>query len=97
MYALLLIPKQGIPSFMTLYTSREDFLATMKLRNTPDGWREASGPYRVILEIEKLSHIPQVLRRVQLVAPDQYDRCRTLLARWALIEGTGEMDPDKAN
>lgn len=90
MYALLLIPKQGIPSFMTLYTSREDFLATMKLRNTPDGWREASGPYRVILEIERVDHIPQVLRRVHLVAPDQYDRCRLLLARWAMVAESEE-------
>lgn len=85
MYALLLIPKQGVPGFMTMYDSREDFLATMQLRNTPDGWREAAGPYRVILEIASTDRIPQVLRRVKLVAPDQYDRCRRLLERWAMV------------
>ncbi len=90
MYALLLVPKVGIPGFMTLYNSREDFLATMKLRNTPDGWREAAGPYRVILEIQDIKHIPHVLRRVQLVAPDQYERCKTLLTRWAMIAESEE-------
>ncbi len=79
---------------MTLYTSRDDFLATMKLRNTPDGWREAAGPYRVILELQDLKHIPQVLRRVQLVAPDQYERCKMLLARWALVAETDETEAE---
>ena len=79
MYGILLIRPRGQPELITAARSRADFLAALKMRNTPHNWTRAVSDFTVAREVSGFHDARIALDEVRRNCPQYYLDCRFLL------------------
>lgn len=79
MYGILLIRLRGQPELVTVARSRADFLAALKMRDTPRNWRRAVCDFTVAREVAGFRDARIALDEVRRNCPQYYLDCRYLL------------------
>ncbi|HLI80610.1 MAG TPA: hypothetical protein VKV03_11545 [Candidatus Binataceae bacterium] len=82
MYGILLISPQAPPELITAARSRADFLAALKMRDTPHNWHRAVSDFTVAREVSGFYDARRALDEVRLHCPQHYLDCRFLLCRF---------------
>jgi hypothetical protein len=82
MYGILLISPQAPPELITAARSRADFLAALKMRDTPHNWDRAVSHFTVAREVSGFYDARRALDEVQRHCPQHYLDCRFLLCRF---------------
>jgi hypothetical protein len=82
MYGILLIGPQAPPELITAARSRADFLAALKMRDTPHNWHRAVSDFTVAREVSDFYDARHALDEVRRNCPQHYLDCRFLLRRF---------------
>ena len=82
MYGILLIGPQAPPELITAARSRAEFLAALKLRDTPYDWDRAVSNFTLAREVSGFYDARRALDDVRRSCPQHYLDCRFLLTRY---------------
>src|ERR1700733_10698495 len=82
MYGILLISPHAPPELITVARSRADFLAALKLRDTPYNWHRAVSNFTFAREVCGFYDARRALDEVRRHCPQHYLDCRFLLCRF---------------
>jgi hypothetical protein len=87
MYALIILRHKKSPELLTIFKDREDFVAAVGLKNTPDSWRAATKAFRAVYEVRDESEFATFLETIQAEHPDEYEACHALLRKFQIPNG----------
>jgi hypothetical protein len=82
MYGILLVGPQAPPELITIARSRADFLAALRMGDTPDDWSRAVSDFTVAREVSGFYDARRALDEVRRRCPHHYLDCRHLLGRF---------------
>jgi hypothetical protein len=85
MYGILLIGPHAPPELITAARSRADFLAALKLSDTPRNWSLAVSDFTVAREVSGFYDARRALDEVRRRCPNHYLDCRHLLGRFLSV------------
>jgi len=87
MYALIILRHKKAPELLTIFKDREDFVAAVGLKNTPESWRAATKGFRAVYEVRDESDFVKSLEIIRAEHPDQYEACHGLLRKFQIPNG----------
>ena len=84
MYALLIIRHSKPPELLTIFRSREEFVAAVGLRNTEETWQAATKTFRAVYELRDERDFANALEVIRDAYPDEYEACRALSKKFQI-------------
>ena len=87
MYALIILRHRKPPELLTIFKDRNDFIAAVGIRKSPEPWREATKAFRAVYEVRDQDEFVDSLESIRHQHPDQYDACHVLLRKFQIPDG----------
>ncbi len=87
MYALIILRHRKPPELLTIFKDRNEFIAAVGQRKSPEPWRAATKAFRAVYEVHDDAEFVNSLETIRVEHPDQYDACHVLLRKFQIPNG----------
>jgi hypothetical protein len=87
MYALIILRHRKPPQLLTIFKSREDFVAALGFGKAQDSWQAATRAFRAVYEVRDEAEFVRSLETIRSDQPDAYEACRALIKKFQLPTG----------
>ena len=78
MYALIILRHRKPPELLTIFKDRNEFIAAVGQRKSPEPWRAATKAFRAVYEV----HDDARIRQFAGIDPRRASRCSTMPATY---------------
>jgi len=89
MYALIILRHRKPPELLTIFKSREEFVAALGFRKNDNPWSAATKAFRAVFEVRDEGDFARSLETIRTEHPQDFEACHALLRKFQIPNGLG--------
>jgi hypothetical protein len=89
MYALIILRHRKPPELLTIFRSREDFVAALGFKKQSDPWDAATKAFRAVYEVHDADEFARSLEVIRTEHPQDFEACHALMRKFQIPNGLG--------
>ncbi len=87
MYALIILRHRKPPELLTVFRSRNEFIAAVGRKKAAEPWHEATKAFRAVYEVCDENEFARSLEAIRLDHPEEYQACLALVPKFQIPNG----------